>query len=560
MSARSQYPSLPNTPPVNFHHALFRNELDDHILHVDSATGLSRTRSDFMERVKLAATALTAPIDQGGLALLQHDSNFVLIICRNSMDYIVLFHALIYLAIPFAMVLASSSVVELEHMIKQAPVTNIFASPDILPRALAVAERFGLGKEVFHVVDGSVDGYSNLSSLITQTQANSVAEVKVQPVQQDTIAYIIFSSGTSGTPKPVIITHANLVATLLQVRIKEGHLVQNEPEVKSVAPVLKWLHFLPFPRAFACNMIMTSGFLVRATHIIMPEYDDRIAINAIAKYNINLIGVSPGHLLNMVTSPYYKNADLSSLKTLLVGGAYLPPSTIAQVGPEIYISQGYGLSEATLGAIGTPKPGILPANPPMNGGTGILWPGMEAKIIRPDGSNADFEEVGELLLKGPNIASGYYMHPEATQEVFQDGWLRTGDQFKIDKNHVFHFLDRSKDIMKSPSGGQISPIELETMLLSQPDQFIVDAVVTGVNLHRSQTFERVPRAWVVLSELGKAVNEEEVIRKLDEWIKQNLISEKWIIGGYAIVQEIPKNTLKKPLRYLLQEGFEKIAI
>lgn len=208
------------------------------------------------------------------------------------------------------------------------------------------------------------------------------------------------------------------------------------------------------------------------------------------------------------------------------------------------------------------------------GCTGVLIPGMEARILRDDGSDADVNEVGELYLKGGNIAMGYWNNEKATREAFVDGWLRTGDKFRVDEEGYFlyvsfvsvatcntkhdldSFADRAKvgsdffvgnillthrhwlcqDTLKV-SGTQVSPVEIENVLLSHPGGIITDATVAGVSGGRTSD-EKVPRAWVVLSESGKKIGAAAAIKELETWYQENLSKYKWLRGGIEVVRQV----------------------
>lgn len=174
--------------------------------------------------------------------------------------------------------------------------------------------------------------------------------------------------------------------------------------------------------------------------------------------------------------------------------------------------------------------------------------------MRADGTDADYNEPGELLVRGENIALGYYKNEKATRETFVNGWLRTGDQFKVDTDgfllfvlpHVLSacaltdrhrsFVDRAKDTLKV-SGAQVAPTEIEDAILAQPDRLVKDVCVAGVTGGRTSD-EKIPRAWVVLGDAGRRRGAQETIKTLDDWVKQNLSRYKWLRGGYEIVDAV----------------------
>jgi len=200
------------------------------------------------------------------------------------------------------------------------------------------------------------------------------------------------------------------------------------------------------------------------------------------------------------------------------------------------------------------RQGILPIDLPTDA-VGILMPDMECRLVRDDGTDAGLNEAGELWARGPNIALGYYNDEKATKATFTaDGWLKTGDQLKVDENGIFFFEDRSKDILKV-SGNQVSPTEIEAALRAHPDHLIIDVSVAGVSGGRTSD-EKVPRAWVVLSEEGRRRGEAETIQALIAWTQGNLTKYKWLRGGIEVVDEIPKTATGKVLRRVLQDKYE----
>ena len=206
---------------------------------------------------------------------------------------------------------------------------------------------------------------------------------------------------------------------------------------------------------------------------------------------------------------------------------------------------------------------------------GILGPGMDARIVREDGTEADYGETGELWVTGGNIALGYWGNPNATKETFFEDeqgrrWLKTGDSFKVDEAGFFFFEDRMKvrsvsvsvpfftnhpiylysfvkDTLKV-NGMQVSPSEIEVALLDHPGRLVIDAAVAGVTLKGMDGQEvKVPRAWVVLSPLGRKTGKKKAAEELEAWTKQTLSKYKWLTGGIEFVDEVPYSILSSRL-------------
>ena len=151
---------------------------------------------------------------------------------------------------------------------------------------------------------------------------------------------------------------------------------------------------------------------------------------------------------------------------------------------------------------------------------------------------------------------GYWGDPEATRATFlPSGWLRTGDQFHVSRSGVFYFVDRMKDTLKV-SGAQVSPSEIESVVLAHPDRLVKDVAVAGVP--STSKDEKVPRAWLVLSNAGLVLGASETSYKIDHWVKQQLSRYKWLTGGMEIVEEIPKNPTGKVLKRVLVDNYVSV--
>ncbi|OJA18199.1 hypothetical protein AZE42_07259, partial [Rhizopogon vesiculosus] len=252
----------------------------------------------------------------------------------------------------------------------------------------------------------------------------------------------------------------------------------------------------------------------------------------------------------MVHHPRFKTVDLTSVKSISCSAVHLALQLAQQLRtrfPDVgKVDGGFGLSEVasdlafhsflrsdiiTRGRQQQNKPGSV----------GIIFLGVKVRIVRPNGSLAGPNEVGELSVRGAGLALGYKGNDKATRETFVDGWVRTGDHMRIDEDGVLFFEDRAKDTLKvsvtghtqslrdadrakdtlKVSGTQVSPLEIQTTLLAHPDNLILDATVAGVTGGRTAD-ERIPRAWVVFSPAGAALGGKEVVARLEAWVQERL--------------------------------------
>ncbi|TFY65785.1 hypothetical protein EVG20_g5303 [Dentipellis fragilis] len=588
MYVKSLYPDIPAYPGVNFHDFIFERPAakaqKDYTVFIDGLTGEKRTFRAIQERVADAATALGA---EDGLGLRSGDA-MVGILSENSMEFPILLFALLKLAVPLALLPAYATPPEISALAKLVRVTHLFASEKLFPTARLVAKECGLSDDKLFVLQGRVDNATSLPDLIGQVRVKNTPRVPTSPVKDDTLAYLAFSSGTSGLPKGVMISHRNLYYSGMQpiIIMAETMKVVTPPPLPTPEGVPVTITATPYYHAMGLHNGLLRIIANPATAIIIPKWDvnlvfdllqkyvpppslesdadDNGLLNEIRRYTVTGLSLVPSMVLQLLSSPRLEreSANLKTLMGLGTGAAHMPPELRDKIMSFVPNSkafyEGYGMSECTLAAIVVPFPMLFNGRfaKHRKGCTGILLPGMEARILREDGSDAGLREPGELYVRGGNVGLGYWENEVATRETFTaGGWLRTGDRFAVDEDGGFYYVDRGKDILKV-SGSQVSPTEIEDVLLQHPEQLIADCAVAGVRTaHARLADERVPRAWVVLSAAGRSRGHATVLAALDAWARGRLSKHKWLRGGYQVVDEIPRNPTGKVLRRILQDRY-----
>ncbi|KAF8349615.1 hypothetical protein F5887DRAFT_878405 [Amanita rubescens] len=571
MHIKSIHTEVPPLTVTNAYYTLLRRpdqaEWPDFTIHIDANTGKTRTFREYSERVQYAATVLGAPVSQGGLGLSAENGDIIGIMSYNCMDYVTFVHSCLYIATPFALISALSKPFELKHSLKLSKANWLFVDENLLSTVLPIARELGISSKKILIMSGLVSGRQCFSRLVDEMQIKKPEVIPVRSVRRDTLAYLVFSSGTTGLPKAVMISHGNLIFAIRQFLILLKAAMQSMPPPKLPTPdgLSRHLACLPMNHSYGLFTYCFRCVLSPMTLVIVPSWNLDHALDLIPKYKITTLTLIPSTVHQLVHHPKTAKTDLSSVVALNSGAAYLSPELkdkLTALSPaKVRFAEGYGMSESTLTAIYQPfNDAITPDGKSKRGSLGTLAPGMEARIIleddgTPDGTLAGPNQVGNLWLKGDNIALGYWNNEQATRETFIDGWLKTGDKFWADEDGYFYFADRAKDTLKV-SGAQVSPLEIEEVLLAHPQKLILDVTVAGVSGGRTSD-EKVPRAWVVLSPEGKKFGASKVVKALDDWQQQNLSKYKWLRGGFEVVKEIPKSPMGKVLRRELQDKYEK---
>ncbi|KAF8188280.1 hypothetical protein K438DRAFT_1907465 [Mycena galopus ATCC 62051] len=564
MHIKSSFPPLPPLPEVNVNHVMFgrpdQAEWPDYTIQIEEKTGRKRTYKEMINRIGLGATALGAKVSDGGLGLSGDGDEIIGLLGYNSLDYIDIVVSLLRVTTPFALISTYSTRFELIHALKLTKATRLFVDAKLLKNVLSAIQDpdVHITSDKIYILSGpSVKGRQSFSQLIEVVKRKKIPLEPVRPATKDTLAYLVMSSGTSGLPKAVMISHGNVICSMFQgiVVAQVGEPFSAQMEGRQALTICP----LPMFHSYGLHVYILRATLAPATFVIQEKWNTSHYLKAVAKYSATHLALVPSMVHALVNHSDVKTTDLSSVISINSGAAYLPQTLAAQMGNLLNktseVTQGYGLSEGTIAALTRPIEGMLKMGAPPPNTTGILLPGLEGRIVREDGTGVEPGEVGELLLKGCNIALGYWNNPASNAATFVDGWLHTGDQFRADEKGYFFFADRGKDTLKV-SGSQVSPKEIEDVLFAHPDKLISDVTVAGVSGGRTDD-EKIPRAWIVLSSAGKKQGAPAVIKALEQWHQESLSKYKWLRGGFEVVREIPKSPTGKTMRRVLQEKYEQ---
>lgn len=441
----------------------------------------------------------------------------------NSPDFAIAFHAILKLGAVVTPANPAYTVSELAFQLKDAGATLLIttaASATAARAAIAAAER----PLQLLTIDPSADAPS-LDSISGDAE---VSAVKIDPTD---VAVLPYSSGTTGLPKGVMLTHRNLVANLLQLDAQE------DSELHAFVGVLPFFHI------YGMVVILNFGLMRGLTIVTMPRFELEPFLKVLQDWPIELAHIVPPVAVALAKHPVVDNYRFPKLKWLLSAAAPLGEEVTQALRTRLAVGirQGYGMTEASPATHYTgPRPGDARA-----GKTGVLLGSTECRIVDPEtGVDRGSGEAGEVWIRGPQVMKGYLNNPEATaRTVDADGWLHTGDIGSVDAQGYLSILDRLKELIKV-KGFQVAPAELEAMLLKHPQ--IADAAVIAIP---DDSAGELPKAIVVRRATSQGALTEDDVKA---FIHSEVAHYKRL-AYVEFVDAIPKSASGKILRRVLVE-------
>jgi acyl-CoA synthetase (AMP-forming)/AMP-acid ligase II len=352
------------------------------------------------------------------------------------------------------------------------------------------------------------------------------APVAIDP--HNDVAVLPYSSGTTGLPKGVMLTHQNLTANIRQTLATR---LMTESDVT--------LDILPFYHIYGMAVLLNGGLAEGITQVIMPRFDPIAALDLTQRHRVTAWFFVPPAVLAIANMPHLGDYDVSSVRLLVSGAAPLPAEVGRQAAaklPGCTVLQAYGMTEAS------PVTNVNPIDSPRESTVGPPVSDTLQKVVSLDNDEElPPGEVGELLVYGPQVMRGYWNKPDATAEtITPEGWLRTGDIVTADPDGYIRIHDRKKEMIKY-KGYQVAPAELEALLMEHPD--VRDAAVIPKADHEAG---EVPKAFVVLRD--PAASLDAIVKSVAE-----RVAPYKKIRHIEAVEAIPKNPSGKILRRELIE-------
>jgi fatty-acyl-CoA synthase len=436
----------------------------------------------------------------------------------NSVELVIAMFAVARLGAVFVPVNTRLAAAELAYVFEHSQ-ARLLLVEDVLAEGVQQAPVADLGIETVVFTRAAGDGLDDL-----MLADDSVID---EPITLGDLFMIQYTSGTSGRPKGVMLTHGNVVWNVYNL------LVDIDLGSDEVALVTA-----PMFHTAALNQVLIPTVLKGGTALIEAKFDAACAIDLIERERVTLLfGVTTMYLA-LSQSPRFADADLSSLHLALTGGAPIPDSLLRTwLDRGLMIVQGYGLTETAPGATmlraadGVRKLG--------SAGTACFF--TDVRVVDGD-RDVDADEPGEVLVRGPNVSPGYWQDQAATHNAFDDGWLHTGDLATRDEDGYLRIVDRLKDMFIS-GGENVYPAEVEHALYTHPA--VAECAVIGIS---DPTWGEVGRAFVVVRE-DASVDQGELLQHLGTQLARYKIPK-----SVEFVPDLPHNASGKLLKSRLRKA------
>ncbi|MET9115718.1 4-coumarate--CoA ligase family protein [Streptomyces longwoodensis] len=398
----------------------------------------------------------------------------------------------------------------------------------LLATARRAAELAGGVEEVF--VCDSAPGHRSLIDMLASRAPEPRPDI--DPVED--VAALPYSSGTTGVPKGVMLTHRQIATNLAQL----------EPAVPA-GPDDRILAVLPFFHIYGLTALMNAPLRKGATVVVLPRFELEAFLAAIQTHRITGLYVAPPIVLALAKHPAVAQYDLSSLRYVISAAAPLDADLAAACAQRLGlppVGQAYGMTELSPGTHVVPLDAMEEAPP---GTVGKLIAGTEMRVVSLDdpGKDLGVGEAGEILIRGPQVMKGYLGRPDATEAMIdRDGWLHTGDVGHVDRDGWLFVVDRVKELIKY-KGFQVAPAELEALLLTHPG--IADAAVIGAH---DDDRNEVPHAFVVRRPTAADLSAGEVMMYVAE-----RVAPYKRVRRVTFIDAVPRAVSGKILRRQLRE-------
>ncbi len=485
-------------------------KIPDHPAIIDAPTGRTLTFAQLSDAIHRLAGGLQAYGFKPGDTLA--------LMAPNIPEYAVVFHAVAVCGGVVTTVNPTYGAEEVRFQLNDAGARLLVTIPAFIDTAREAVSESPV-TEIFAI--GGAENTRSLDELMGDAISQVPIEVKTQTVS------LPYSSGTTGLPKGVMLSHYNLVANLAQTNACTGYVHGDSA-----------LAVLPFFHIYGMQVLMNSLLADGVTVLTLPRFDMEQVLELIQKYKVTHFFAVPPIVLGLAKHPIVDKFNITSLKRIFSGAAPLGGDLAEEASKRIGcpVIQGYGMTELS------PVSHITVGSDFKPGTNGVTINNTESRVIDDQGNDLGVNEDGELLVRGPQVMQGYLNNPQATAATIDaDGWLHTGDVARFDEDGHMMIVDRVKELIKY-KGFQVAPAELEALIITHPA--VADVAVIGMP---DEEAGELPKAFVTLKPDASATAEE-----IQAFVKEHVASYKQV-RQVQFIDAIPKSASGKILRRHLRD-------
>lgn len=493
-------------------------------------------RLTYEEHFRQAATVAHALATRYGV----RKGDRVAIVMRNFPEWPVTFFAAAALGAVVVPLNAWWTAPELEYGLRDSGATVMILDEERAERLAGALPGLGIPAVVARATGPLPAGVESFASLLEEP-AGELPDVAIDPDDEATIFY---TSGTTGRPKGALGTQRNITTNPVSLAyamalagVRAGLAVETVMAPQRRVTLLS----VPFFHATGCHSILVSTALAGGGIVMMYRWDVEQALKLIERERVTLFGGVPTMAWQVLTSPLFGRYDTSSLTAVSYGGAPAPPKLVDKIKellPERTPGNGYGLTETS--SVTTYNGGVNYLEHPDSVGPPVAV--CDVKVVGPAGEDLPAGEVGELVIRGPNIIKGYWNHPDATAEAFLDGWFHSGDLARVDEEGFVYIVDRAKDMLIR-GGENVYCAEVEAAAYEHPA--VADVAVIGVP--HDELGEEV--GAVVCRRPGTSLETEE----LQAFLRERIAAFKVPAHVWFREDQLPRNPGGKILKTRLRQ-------
>ncbi|XP_028523524.1 uncharacterized protein LOC107999998 [Apis cerana] len=513
---------MPEIPNISLGQYLFNNlhNNPNDIVQIDIETDTRFTRKEILDKsIRLSIALRNYGINMEDRVCLTSENhpNLMIAMCGTFFN-----------GITFAPLNPAYTEREFSHMLEIYQPRVIFVSRRTEKLLVKVASTLSWDIKLIELDDEALDGNVVTLNVFLEKYGNILVCPRMfTPVQVDSkrMAVILCSSGTTGFPKGVMISHRNLLTFIQSI---------SKPNFLNLQQGDRMIIFLPLFHGYAFGM-MCNCICFDTIMCLMRDYNTDKLLNSIQKYKITHLPLVPPILVAILKHPMLSNFDFSSVKEILCGALPLPLDIANELKRRTKVKNirnGYGMTELTVVS-------NLSERSCKDASIGPPLPGFKCKVVSMEtGETLGAGKVGEICFAGDQIMLGYYKNPKSTAETIDErNWLHTGDLGYFTEDGGLYVTGRIKEIIKY-KGFQVAPSEIEALLLTHSS--VKDVAVLG---KPDEVSGELPMA-VVVRQPGQNVTAEEIV----DFVKRNLSPQKWLRGGVKFVETLPKTPSGKVLR------------